>query len=57
MIDKAITGEEGIDLCEKNHPDIIILDIMLPDMEGYEVCQKDAKNHVRTHYFLVGQIR
>ena len=39
-IDKATTGQEGIHLCEKNHPDIIILDIMLPDMEGYEVCRR-----------------
>ena len=39
-IDKATTGQEGIHLCEKHHPDIIILDIMLPDMEGYEVCRR-----------------
>jgi DNA-binding response OmpR family regulator len=39
-IDKATTGQEGINLCKKNHPDIIILDIMLPDMEGYEVCRR-----------------
>ena len=43
MIDKATTGQEGIDLCEKKNPDIIILDIMLPDMEGYEVCQRMRK--------------
>jgi DNA-binding response OmpR family regulator len=40
QIDKATSGQEGIELCDKNKPDIIILDIMLPDMEGYEVCQK-----------------
>jgi DNA-binding response OmpR family regulator len=39
-IDKATNGQEGINLCKKNHPDIIILDIMLPDMEGYEVCRR-----------------
>ncbi|MFD2043815.1 winged helix-turn-helix domain-containing protein [Ornithinibacillus salinisoli] len=43
QIDKATTGQEGIDLCEKNNPDIIVLDIMLPDIEGYEVCQEMRK--------------
>lgn len=35
---KADTGQNGIDLCKKISPDIIVLDIMLPDMDGYEVC-------------------
>lgn len=35
----ATTGEEGIGLCSKNPPDIIILDIMLPGMDGLEVCR------------------
>ena len=39
-IEKATTGQTGISLCEKFNPDIIVLDIMLPDIEGYEVCQK-----------------
>jgi len=43
QIDKATTGQEGINLCEKNNPDIIVLDIMLPDMEGYDVCQQMRK--------------
>ncbi|WP_428911617.1 response regulator transcription factor [Niallia sp. Krafla_26] len=42
-IDKATTGQEGLQLCENNKPDVIILDIMLPDMEGYEVCQRMRK--------------
>lgn len=42
-IEKATTGEKGISLSETFNPDIIILDIMLPDMEGYEVCQKMRK--------------
>lgn len=42
-IEKAATGEKGIRLSETFNPDIIILDIMLPDMEGYEVCQKMRK--------------
>ncbi|MGM7636724.1 response regulator transcription factor [Bacillus sp. Hm123] len=37
---KAATGAEGLDLCRNCQPDAVVLDIMLPDMEGYEVCKK-----------------
>jgi len=36
----AYTGLEGINRCREVNPDIIILDIMLPDMDGFEVCRK-----------------
>lgn len=35
----ASTGKDAIKVCEEMEPDIIILDVMLPDMEGYEVCR------------------
>jgi DNA-binding response OmpR family regulator len=35
----ASTGEEGIRLARENHPDAILLDLMLPGINGYEVCQ------------------
>lgn len=36
----AQTGREGVDCCRKMQPDIIILDIMLPDLDGFEVCRQ-----------------
>lgn len=39
-IDTAGTGAEGIRKCAAFNPDIIILDVMLPDMEGFEVCRQ-----------------
>jgi DNA-binding response OmpR family regulator len=32
--------EKGLQFLKQNCPDIIILDIMLPDMDGFEVCRK-----------------
>lgn len=33
-------GEEAVGLAQENKPDIIILDIMLPGKNGYEICQE-----------------
>jgi len=35
----ASTGREGIALARKLRPDIILLDLMLPDINGYDVCK------------------
>ena len=37
---KAKDARSGYDLFEKEDPDIILLDIMLPDEDGYEICKK-----------------
>ncbi|MCF6247755.1 MAG: response regulator [Desulfobacula sp.] len=36
----AGTGEKALELISEWKPDLILLDIMLPGMDGYEVCQK-----------------
>jgi two-component system alkaline phosphatase synthesis response regulator PhoP len=37
---KAIDGEEGIRIAEREYPRIIVLDIMMPKMDGVEVCRQ-----------------
>lgn len=39
-IHKAEKGSDAIEMAKMIQPEIIVLDIMLPDMSGYEVCQK-----------------
>jgi DNA-binding response OmpR family regulator len=35
----AQSGEEALESVSKNRPDLILLDIMLPGIDGYEVCE------------------
>jgi len=40
----AASGEEAIKIIAKTKPDIILLDIMLPGIDGYQVCQNVRTN-------------
>jgi DNA-binding response OmpR family regulator len=39
-VEAAGTGEEGIQLAKETGPDCVILDLMLPDANGYQVCER-----------------
>ncbi|MFN8575339.1 MAG: hybrid sensor histidine kinase/response regulator [Candidatus Sericytochromatia bacterium] len=40
----AMNGQQALDFLEENIPALILLDIMMPEMNGYEVCQKIKQN-------------
>ena len=40
QVDSATDGRTGIDKIKSFKPDIVFLDINMPDMDGWEVCQK-----------------
>ena len=39
----AATGREALKLVGTEHPDLVILDVMLPDVDGFEVCRRVAE--------------
>lgn len=39
-VDEALDGESGLALALQNHPDLVVLDLMLPVMDGIEVCKQ-----------------
>jgi signal transduction histidine kinase/CheY-like chemotaxis protein len=49
---EAENGRQGINLAEKNIPDLILTDVMMPEMDGHEFC-KHIKSHASTSHISV----
>ncbi len=43
QIQAVCSGEEGIKACREHPPEVVILDLLMPEMDGWEVCE-----HIRT---------
>src|SRR5690554_2854914 len=46
IISKAMTGEEGWRKVQEEHPDLVLLDLMLPGVDGMEICRNIRQNPV-----------
>jgi CheY-like chemotaxis protein len=40
QVSTAADGTEGIETVRNEQPDVAVVDIMMPDMDGYEVCRR-----------------
>jgi DNA-binding response OmpR family regulator len=40
----AFSGEDAMEVVEHHHPDLILLDVLLPVVDGFEVCQRVREN-------------
>jgi len=49
----APNGRAGMEMAETWQPDVIVLDIKLPDMDGFEVCQQLQRNPGTSHIPVV----
>jgi diguanylate cyclase (GGDEF)-like protein len=45
-------GEEALEICRRKLPNLVILDIMLPDIDGYEVC-RNLRGNLRTGHIPI----
>ena len=52
-MDHALSGTQALNLVEDNHYDVIILDVMLPKMNGMQVAEKLRENGVSTPILML----
>jgi DNA-binding response OmpR family regulator len=45
----ATGGKDGIKMVKQNHPDLVLLDLMMPDMDGWEVYQQMKADETTKH--------
>ena len=50
---EARTGEEGLVLAETRHPDLILMDIQLPGLDGYEATRRLKANPAVRHIPII----
>ena len=50
---EAETGREAIQLVSESRPDVVLLDINLPDLSGFEVCQRIRSNSATTSTLII----
>src|SRR5690349_6017844 len=48
----ALSGQEALAMCARAECDIVLLDVMMPDMDGFEVCRR-IKANPSTHHLPV----
>src|SRR3954462_295173 len=48
----AMSGAEALAICERAQCDIVLLDVMMPEMDGFEVCRR-LKANPKTHHIPI----
>src|SRR5271166_6384129 len=49
----AMNGRDALNICERAECDLVLLDVMMPDMDGFEVCRRLKTNPVTHHIPVV----
>lgn len=53
IVAEASNGAEAIEVVERECPDLVLLDLQLPDMNGVEVCEKITRSHPQIAVLLL----
>jgi len=53
VVRTATSGQQCLDEVRQQRPDLIVLDVMMPQMDGIEVCRRLKQDEVSTPVFLL----
>jgi DNA-binding NarL/FixJ family response regulator len=54
-IDEAVNGEDAIRKVEENHPDLVLMDISMPGMDGLSAARIIKQDHPKTKLVILSQ--
>ncbi|MCB1508148.1 MAG: PleD family two-component system response regulator [Hyphomicrobiaceae bacterium] len=49
----AVSGQDALDMCDRSHVDIVLLDVMMPGLDGFETCRRLKANPKTAHIPVV----
>jgi DNA-binding response OmpR family regulator len=49
----CISGDEAVGAVKRTHPDLIVLDVMLPGKSGFDICRELRSSHLRTPILML----
>ena len=52
-VSSCADGEEALRMVDEREPDLILLDVMMPNMDGYEVCKRLKSNYQTSHIPII----
>ena len=50
---EVYNGKTGLEAIEEKTPDLILLDVMMPDMDGFEICKKLKEDELYNHIPII----
>lgn len=56
LVDTALSGQEGVEKAYENAYDILILDVMLPELDGFEICREVRRESDVPVIFLTARV-
>ncbi|NQT94852.1 MAG: response regulator [Candidatus Omnitrophica bacterium] len=52
-VDVALNGKEGLNLVKKNKPDVVLLDILMPELDGLQALKKIKRMNKNLPVFMI----